>query len=448
MVSLICSMALPAMLSMLIAALYNIVDSIFVSRFSEDALTAVSLVFPFQQLIIAVGVGTAVGVNSLIARNLGAHRPDDASRAARHGLVLSVIDAVVFVGIGLCSPLVLQYFTTSPTVLADACTYSHIVVCFAGFNLYSIMCEKIMQSTGNMVIPMAQVMTGAIVNIILDPILIFGMFGLPAMGVQGAAIATIIGQICALCIGAYFIHMRQHDLDCNLRNFRMNLHTFGQIYEVGLPTIVMQSVASFMVSGMNIILMRYSETAIAVLGVYFKLQSFVFLPVYGINQGALPVVGYSYGAGNRKRMVEAFRVSVIGALLIMGLGVALFQCLPEVMMGWFTDASLWENGTPELVTIGAAALRGISLSFLGAGFCIICSMVFQATGHGLAALLTSIFRQIVVILPAAWLLGQLFGLDGIWYAFPIAEVLSLAMSLGFIVHLDRKEFRHLVPREN
>ena len=437
---LIFSMAGPAMISMLINALYNIVDSIFVGRYSTDAFTAVSLVFPLQQLVIAVGVGTAVGVNSLIARRLGARMHEEAEDAARHGIVLSVLGGIVFMLLGLFfSRPFLSAFTTNPAVLEQAVDYSRIAVGASIFVMISIMCEKIQQATGNMVIPMIQGLVGTIINIILDPIMIFGLLGCPEMGVRGAALATVIGQIGGMLVGVYVVFFRQKALNCSMKKFRFNPSTILEIYRVGLPGIVMQSIVSVMTSGLNMILIGFSEVAVSVLGLYFKLQTFVFMPVFGLNQGALPVMGYNYGAGDRKRLLSAYKVSVSAAFVIMVIGLILFQTIPEQMIRLFND-------DPELIAAGVPALKTISLSFLGAAFGIINSTFFQAIGRGMASLIVSVCRQLGILLPAAWVLGRLFGLNAIWYAFPVAEVGSVIISFALFYRIYQNELKLLQPR--
>ena len=437
---LIFSMAGPAMISMLINALYNIVDSIFVGRYSTDAFTAVSLVFPLQQLVIAVGVGTAVGVNSLIARRLGARMQEEAEDAARHGMVLAVLGGILFLMLGLFfSRPYLRAFTMNPAVLEQAVSYSHIAVGASMFLMISLMCEKVQQATGNMIIPMVQGLVGTIINIILDPIMIFGLFGCPEMGVRGAALATVIGQIGSMLVGVYVVFFRQKAIDCNMKKFRFNPSTILEIYRVGLPGIIMQSVVSVMTSGMNMILITYSEIAVSVLGLYFKLQTFVFMPVFGLNQGALPVMGYNYGAGDRKRLMDAYKVTVSAAVVIMTLGFILFQTMPEVMVRLFND-------DPELLASGVPALKTISLSFFGAAFGIINGTLFQSIGRGLASMIVSICRQLGIILPAAWLLGRLFGLNAIWYAFPIAEIGAVIISFVMFYRIYQNELKDLRPR--
>lgn len=443
MAPLIFSMALPAMVSMLINALYNIVDSIFVAKYSPDALTAVSLVFPLQQLVIAIAVGTAVGVNSLIARRLGAKMQQEADSAAEHGLALSVIGGVVFVLIGFfLSRAFLSAFTSKAAVLEQAVAYSHIAVGLSFFLMISVMCEKVQQSTGNMIIPMCQGLAGAVINIIFDPLLIFGIGPFPEMGVTGAALATILGQAVGMGIGLWGVFRHQKILRVRMREFRWRAGTVLDIYRVGLPGIVMQSVVSVMTAGLNIILIGFSDIAVSVLGIYFKLQTFIFMPVFGINQGALPVMGFNYGARNRKRLMSAYRVALCGAFAIMMLGLVIFQLLPEQMLMLFADTKN-AAATAELLETGVPALRTISWSFLGAAFGIINSTIFQAIGRGVASLIVSICRQLVIILPAAWLLGALYGLAAIWWAFPIAEVAAFFISYGLLYHAHRVDLRFL-----
>lgn len=443
MVPLIFSMALPAMISMLINALYNIVDSIFVAQYSQDALTAVSLVFPLQQLVIAIAVGTGVGVNSLIARRLGARMQEDADSAAKHGIALSVVGGIVFILIGffLSGPF-LGAFTDKPAVLDQAVEYSHIAVGLSIFVMISVMCEKIQQSTGNMIIPMFQGLTGAIVNIILDPLMIFGLGPFPELGIRGAAIATIIGQFCGMLIGIWGAFVHQKVVDVRMHGFRWKGATVLEIYRVGLPGIIMQSVVSVMTAGLNMILISFSDVAVSVFGIYFKLQTFVFMPVFGINQGALPVMGFNYGAHNRSRLMSAYRVALCGAFCIMMFGLIVFQLLPEQMLMLFADTKD-AAAAQALIETGVPALRAISWSFVGAAFGIINSTLFQAIGRGMASLIVSVCRQLVVILPAAWLLGKLYGLHAIWWSFPIAEVASFFISFALLFHAYHTELRFL-----
>lgn len=443
---LIAQMALPAMFAMLIQALYNIVDSIYVARLSQDALTAVSLAFPLQTLIIALGVGTGVGVNSLIARRLGAGNRNAASAAAKHGLVLAVVTGLVY---GLICFLIMKPFFSAftegqPEIFEQGVRYGYIVTVLSVFCMISIACEKIIQATGNMVIPMIQNVVGAVVNIILDPIMIFGLLGFPKLGVAGAAIATITGQIVSMILGLCFLFLRKHEVDVSFRNFRLDFSVIAQIYQVGLPGIIMQSVMSVMTAGLNGILASYSATAVAVLGVYFKLQNFVFMPVFGLNQGALPVMGYNFGARKRTRMIQAYKVSIISATVIMAAGVVLFQTAPGTMLRLFltSEESALGDASP-LLQMGIPALRTISLCFIPAAFGIINSTVFQAIGHGMNSLIVSVCRQLVIILPAAWLFAKWWGVNGTWYAFPFAEIFTLVMSFVLLLRDYRNDISKL-----
>lgn len=446
---LIFSMALPAMISMLINALYNIVDSIFVARYSQDALSAVSLVFPLQSLVVAIGVGTGVGVNSLISRRLGEKRQLHANSAAEHGIALSVIGGIVFlfVGFGLTGPF-LALFQSTPEVYNQAIQYAHIAVGLSLFVMISMMCEKVQQSTGNMIIPMTQGLTGAIVNIILDPLMIFGIGPFPEMGIRGAAIATIIGQVCGMVIGIWGVFLHQKVLQLKMRQFKWRLQTVIDIYRVGLPGIVMQSISSVMTAGLNAILIGFSQIAVNVFGVYFKLQTFVFMPVFGLNNGALPVMGYNYGARNKKRLFSAYRIALCAAFCIMLLGFIIFQTIPDKMLMLFVDQTD-AAAAQDMLSVGVPALKTISFSFLGAAFGIINSTVFQSIGRGMASLIVTICRQLLIVLPAAWLLGRWHGLEALWYAFPIAEIASFVISyiLLWRIYCTELRFLEMAPKK-
>ena len=440
---LIFSMALPAMVSMIINALYNIVDSIFVAQYSQSALAAVSLVFPLQTLVVAIGVGTGVGVNSLIARRLGEKRQLHANSAAEHGIALALIGGIVFLVLGFgLSGVFVNAFGAAEDVSVQAVQYSHIAVGLSIFVMISMMCEKVQQSTGNMIIPMMQGLTGAIINIILDPLMIFGIGPFPEMGVVGAALATVIGQIFGMLIGLWGVFKHQKVLKLNMRSFKWRLQTVKDIYRVGLPGIVMQSIASVMTAGLNGILIGFSQIAVNVLAVYFKLQTFVFMPVFGLNQGALPVMGYNYGARNKHRLFGAYRIALITAVIIMLIGFVLFQLIPEPMLMMFVDRTD-AAATQEMLETGVPALKTISLSFVGAAFGIINSTLFQATARGMNSLIVSVCRQMVNILPAAWLLGKWFGLGAIWYSFPIAEVASFLISFLLLWREYKTELQYL-----
>lgn len=432
------NMAWPAILSMTINAMYNVVDSIFVAKISEDALTAVSIVNPIQMLIIALSVGSGVGINSLIARRLGAQRQEEADQAASTGLRIGLLNYFVFliVGVVFTGIFVANYAEKGSYIYEEACTYMAIVCIGSFFVNIQVVFEKILQATGNMVGPMICSLTGAIVNIILDPILIFGLLGAPKMGVAGAAIATVFGQFCGMMVGAVITFKGDHLVSLKIKGFKIDWGIVADIYKVGLPSIVMQSIGSVMLIFYNMILVAFSTTAVAVLGVYFKIQSFVFMPVFGLNQGAMPIIGYNYGAKDRKRLMEAYKEALKVAIVVMALGVILFQSLPKQLLLMF-DAS------EEMLAIGIPALRIISICFLPAAFGIITGTLFQGTGHGVYSLCCSVIRQLVGILPLAYILIRIGGVTLSWAAFPLAEMLGLTYSAIMFRHLYKKEISQL-----
>lgn len=435
---LLLSMAWPAILSMTISALYNIVDSIFVAKLSEDALTAVSIVNPIQMLIIALSVGSGVGINSLIARRLGAHRQEEADQAASTGLRIGVFNYLVFLLIGVCFTgiFVSGYAEKGSEIYTQAVIYMQIVCIGSFFLNMQVVFEKILQSTGNMIAPMICSLTGAVINIILDPILIFGLLGAPRLGVAGAAIATITGQLFGMLVGAFIIFKGEHLVSIQVRGFKFNWEIVADIYKVGLPSIVMQSIGSMMIIFYNMILVVYSTTAVAVLGVYFKIQSFVFMPVFGLNQGAMPIMGYNYGAAKKDRLMQTYKEALKIALLVMALGLLLFQALPKQLLLMF-DASA------DMLAIGIPALRIISLCFLPAAFGIITGTLFQGTGHGVYSLLCSVIRQLIGILPLAFILIRIGGVTLSWASFPLAELLGLAYSALMLQRLYKNEISKL-----
>lgn len=435
---LLVSMAWPAVLSMTINALYNVVDSIFVAQISEDALTAVSIVNPIQMLIIALSVGSGVGINSLISRRLGAGRQDEADQAASTGIRIGLINYLLFfiVGLFVTVPFVGSYAEKGTYIFEAARTYMMIVCIGSIFLNVQVVFEKILQATGNMIAPMVCGLTGAIVNIALDPILIFGLLGLPALGVAGAAIATVSGQMCGMLVGVCIMVKGEHLVEVKIKNFRINWKVVLDIYKVGLPSIIMQSIGSLMLILYNMILVVYSTTAVAVLGIYFKIQSFVFMPVFGLNQGAMPIMGYNYGARDKKRLMDTYKEGLKLALLVMGLGLLIFQIFPSELLRMF-DAS------QEMLRIGVPALRIISICFLPAAFGIISSTMFQATGHGVLSLFASLLRQLVGILPLAYILIRIGGVTLSWASFPLAEIIGLTYSAVMMRRLYKKEISNL-----
>lgn len=435
---LLVSMAWPAVLSMTINALYNVVDSIFVAQISEDALTAVSIVNPIQMLIIALSVGSGVGINSLISRRLGAGRQDEADQAASTGIRIGLINYLLFfiVGLFVTVPFVGSYAEKGTYIFEAARTYMMIVCIGSIFLNVQVVIEKILQATGNMIAPMVCGLTGAIVNIALDPILIFGLLGLPALGVAGAAIATVSGQMCGMLVGVCIMVKGEHLVEVKIKNFRINWKVVLDIYKVVLPSIIMQSIGSLMLILYNMILVVYSTTAVAVLGIYFKIQSFVFMPVFGLNQGAMPIMGYNYGARDKKRLMDTYKEGLKLALLVMGLGLLIFQIFPSELLRMF-DAS------QEMLRIGVPALRIISICFLPAAFGIISSTMFQATGHGVLSLFASLLRQLVGILPLAYILIRIGGVTLSWASFPLAEIIGLTYSAVMMRRLYKKEISNL-----
>ena len=431
------SMSLPMILSMLVQALYNIVDSIFVAQIGETALAAVSLASPVQNLIIAVSVGTGVGVNALLSRSLGEKNQETANLAAVNGIFVFFLSYLLFAVFGLF--FARMYFTvqtSNPEIIEQGTIYLSVCSIFSFGIFLEIALERIMQSTGRTIYNMITQGLGAIINIILDPILIFGLFGFPRMGILGAAVATVIGQIIAMLLLLYFNIRKNSDVNLNMRRFRPDTAIIAEIYRVGLPSIIMQSISSVMTFGVNKILLLFSETAVSVFGIYFKLQSFIFMPVFGLNNAMVPIVAYNYGAARKDRIMKTIRSSVTAAVAIMLAGLAIFQIFPEQLLYLF-DAS------EHMMGIGVPALRIISLSFLFAGYCIVIGSVFQALGNGVYSLITSAARQLVCILPAAWLFASVFGLHAVWYAFPLAEIISVVLTTLLFRRIYRKKIQLL-----
>lgn len=433
---LIASMSVPAMFSMLVQALYNVVDSFFVAQISESALTAVSLVFPIQNLMIAVGCGTAVGVNSLISRRLGEKRREEADSAATHAVLLGVVNWVIFAVFGIvCPQMFFELFHSTPAVTQMGIDYLSIVTVFSFGFFVEINMEKTLQATGNMIFPMIFQLTGAVTNIILDPIFIFGLLGAPRMEVAGAAIATVAGQILAMILAIFVMLFKEHEVEIKLKGFRVDWGTVKNIYSVGFPSIIMQSIGSVMTMGMNAILIAFNETAVALFGVYFKLQSFVFMPVFGLTQGIMPIIGYNFGARKKHRLIATIKYGCVIALIIMALGMVLFWAIPDKLLSIF-------NASAQMLEIGIPALRLISICFLPAALGIVFSTVFQAVGRGLYSMFISLLRQLIVILPAAYMLSKI-SLNAVWFSFPIAEVFSLAASIIIFLRLYHGALKNL-----
>ena len=394
------SMSVPMMLSMIVQSLYNIVDSMFVAQINENALTALTLVFPLQQLMIGISVGTGVGMNALLSRSLGEKKFEKANLSATNGMFLAIVWSIVF---AIAGRLFGYQFVISQTsdqqIISYAMDYLNIITMFSFSSFIQVTFERLLQSTGLTVYSMVSQLVGAIINIILDPILIFGLLGFPAMGVTGAAIATIIGQLLGAGVGLYFNLAKNKELDLSIRNFRPDWGIIKDIYSVGIPSILMQTIGSFLTYFMNNLLIAFTPTAVSVYGIYFRLQSFVFMPVFGLNNGMVPIVAYNYGARNKQRILDTIKTSIITAVIIMLLGFGMFQLIPDKLLALF-------NASDEMLEIGVPALRIISFSFLFAGFSIIAGSVFQALGNGVLSLITSITRQLIFILPLAYLFAK------------------------------------------
>ena len=428
---LIITMSLPIMLSMLVQALYNVVDSIFVARISENALTAVSMAFPIQNLMIAVASGTAVGVNALLSRALGAKKFERVNKIAESAVMLAFLSYLVFLLVGIFGAHAFFAAQTDIEEIVESGTiYVSICCCLSIGCFFQIMFERMLQATGRTVYTMITQGTGAIINIILDPILIFGLLGMPRMGVAGAALATVIGQIVAGIMAMTLNHRKNVEVHIQLKGFRPEGRLIGEIYKIGVPSIIMMAIGSIMNFGMNQILLAFSATATAVFGVYFKLQSFIFMPVFGLNNGIIPIIAYNYGAQNRKRVTGAVKHGLAYAVGIMTIGFLLFQCIPEELLLLF-DAS------ETMLSIGVPALRIISIHFFMAAFGIACGSIFQALGFAVYSMIISIARQLVVLLPVAYILAQFGNLNLVWWCFPIAEVVSLIMTILFLIHVNR-----------
>lgn len=430
---LLVKMSIPVMLSMLIQSLYNIVDSYFVSKISEKSLRATSLSYPLQIIIVGVAVGTGVGINSFISRSLGSDREDVANQGAMHGLLLTLVCWALF--------LVFRFtmmegffnlFTTDLEVKAMGMDYLGLVTSFSIFAITQIIIEKTIQGTGNMVVPMIIQIIGAVINIILDPIMIFGYFGFPRMGIRGAAIATLIGQGFGAFFGLYFLLMKKTDLRINFKDFKLSRDIIKNIYRVGFPSILMNTVTAIVTTLMNLILAARSEMAVSVLGIYFKLESFVMMPSFGLSQGVLPIIGYNFGARNKERIKEAYRYGIRLNLGLMALGTLIFQLFPRQLIGIFTE-------DPAMIEMGVYTLRIISLGFILAAIGIINAVYFQAIGKGDYSLIVTSLRQLVIIVPVAYLLSFI-GVNFVWAAYPIAEVISTTVS----IILQRKATRQYV----
>ena len=433
---LIMKMSLPLMISMLIQALYNIVDSMFVARVSETALTAVSLAFPLQNLLIAFGVGTGVGMASYLSRKLGEKDTETATKAAGNGITLAVITWILFaiLGLTIVKPF-MALFTDDAELLGLSTSYSEIVMIFSFFMLLSMMNERILQGTGDSFSSMLSQMTGAITNIILDPVFIFVF----KMGVNGAAIATVIGQAVGCAVSLYFV-IRNKYIKIKPQHLKLEKRMVASIYSVGAPTIITNSIGTVMTGAMNAILIGFSTTAVSVFSVYFKLQSFVFMPIFGLSSGMVPIIAYNYGARKKKRVMSTIYIGTIIAIGIMVVGTIVFNLFPEALLSLF-------SATVEMYRLGVPALRIISLCFVSAAISIGLGSSFQATGYGIGTMIVSISRQLLVLIPTAYIMAKLVGINGVWFSFIIAEGVGLAVSLILFIKVYRTRIKPIEEKE-
>lgn len=434
---LLITMSLPMMMSMLVQALYNVVDSIFVAQISEGALTSVSLAFPIQNLMIGTATGLGVGINAILSKSLGQKNQDGVNKSALHGICLEIIGYLIFLFLGIT--FMDKFMSTQSNVkdIVDGGTTYLRIISICSFGLFTqITFERLLQSTGLTIYSMITQMTGAIINIILDPILIFGLFGAPELGIAGAAIATVIGQICSGILAIIFNLKKNHYIHIKLEGFKIEKEYVGKILFVGIPSIIMMAIGSIMTYGMNLILISFTSTAVAVFGVYFKIQSFVFMPIFGLNNGMIPIIAYNLGAKNKDRLMKTIKLSVIYAVSIMFVGFVIIQIMPAQLLRLF-------NASDDMLKIGTNAFRIISLCFVFAGYGIILSSVFQALGNGVLSMITSIARQLVVLLPAAYLLSKTGNVHYVWFAFPISEIASMILSTIFLKYSYNKNIKNL-----
>ena len=434
---LLLNMSIPMVISMLVQALYNVVDSIFVAQIHENALTAISLAFPIQILMIAVGVGTSVGLNSFLSRSLGEKNFDYVNQSAVNGIFLAWVNCAVFVAVGaLCSTAFFRAQTDIREIVEYGRDYLSIICVFSFGAFNQITFERLLTSTGKSFYAMISQSVGAITNIVLDPVMIFGLWGFPKMGVAGAALATVIGQSVGALLALYFNLQKNHDIKLSVRRFRPNGVIIKKIYAVGLPSILMASLGSVMTYGLNRILISFTATAAAVFGVYFKLQSFVFMPIFGLNNGMVPILAYNFGAKKKERIIATIKLAALYAFGIMALGFVVFQLFPDKLLLLF-------NATEEMLSIGVPALRIISIHYAFAGFCIVFMSVFQALGNGMESLFIAVARQLLLLLPVAWLLSLTGDVNAIWWSFPSAECATFVLSVVLLKRVYDKRIKAL-----
>ena len=427
------SMGIPAVLSMLIQALYNIVDTIYISQYSQDAMFAIGLVYPMQMVGLSLALGTGVGIGTLVSRRLGEKRKEEAGHVASTGIIIALVHVVLIILLGIfATKPFLNMYTDRPEIIALGYDYLSIVMIFNFGQMLSVCFERIMQAQGNMIIPMISLIVGAVTNIVLDPIMIFGQFGFPEMGIAGAAIATVIGQILGMCVVAGAAIFGKHEVKFHFKGFKLDLGIVKDIYAVGLPTAIMNMIGSVTTTLMNGVLVKFSENAVTSLSLYFKLQSFVFMPVFGFNQGALPILSYNFGARNKDRYFKTFRLYMISALVFMTIGTLLFRFVPELMLSFF-------EMDESLKVIASITLQTITLSFIPAAVSIVFSTVFQSFGKGTTSMIQSMLRQLGILIPVAYLLSNI-SLDAVWYAYPIAEIAVVLIFIPLVIKAYKGAF--------
>ena len=437
---LLLKMSAPLMISMFVQSLYNIVDSIFVAHLNENALTAVSLAFPIQSLILAFAIGTAVGMSALLSRYLGAKELDKVNLVVHNGIFLAFVTYAIFLVFSFFAETFIKSQTSDPQIIEYGTQYLTIVCRLSIMVTMQITMERILQGTGKTKYIFYMQVTGAIINVIMDPILIFGLLGAPRLGVAGAAIATVFGQTVGTIMGFYINHTKNHEISMNMKGFRPDCRMIKEIYRIGVPSIIMQAVGSAMTLGMNLILVSFSTTAVATFGAYFKIQSFVFMPIFGMNNGLVPIIAYNYGARKPDRMREGMRISVFYSVAFMSVGTLIFWIAPGVLMSMF-------NPSETMMSLGIKALRIISICFPFAGYAIMRGSVFQAVGKSVYSMNISLIRQLGVLLPMAWILGRIGGVTAVWWAFPIAEIAGTGMSVMYTRKVKREIIDNLDSAE-
>lgn len=415
---LIVTMSIPPAISMMIQSLYNIIDSIFVAKYSEAGLTAVSLAFPIQNLILALAVGFGVGINAYVARQLGKKNSKKAGSAATHGIIFALLHYVIILVLGLMiSRPFLSSFTANEEILNMSIQYTNIVLVFSICQIIQIAIEKILQAQGQMVVPMVMQITGAVVNIILDPILIFGLFGAPALGVKGAAIATGIGQFSAMMVSIVMLLVKKYEVQINFKGFKFDRMILKGIYSIAIPSFFIMAIGSFMVSGINYVLLPFTENAILLFGIYFKLQTFVYMPTCGLVQGVMPIMSYNYGARNKDRLKETLKISIVIAIVFAVVGELIFSLWPQGILSMFTESN-------EIIEMGITALRIISIGYVFGAYSYIIASYLQAIGSAGSSLIITLARQLIVLIPISFIFREFGGLTGVWLAFPAAEIIT------------------------